>query len=159
MALYDAYKHLVGLPYEEGNQDCYGLFRRYYKDNYGLELENYARPGDFAHAGLDLIMDYFKDEGFKLVEASLHRLELGDAVLCRINGAPLCNHVGVYVGNQMVLHHLYASLSKDEPYTDRWKSRTLSVVRHPEVTKKNLERIEPVDFMNFVSPDVQFPEN
>lgn len=156
MSLYDRYKDLVGIPYVEGDQDCYGLLRQYYKKSYDLELENYARPGDFAHSGINLISDYFKDEGFELIETNLNRLQLGDVLLCQINGAPLVNHVAIYVGNQMILHHLYSSLSKDEPYSTRWKSRTMSVVRHPVVTKKNSETLEVLNMADFIAPDVLF---
>lgn len=149
-SLYERYENLLGRPYVEGSVDCYGLLRDYYKQNYDLELTNYARPGDFAFSDLDLIMNYFQEEEFKIVEVSLHNLEIGDGLLMQINGAPLANHVAVYVGNQMILHHLYGGVSKEDPFNQRWKGRTLSVVRHPEVTRINQSQLEQINMMDII---------
>lgn len=152
LSLYDRYKSLLGLSYVEGDQDCYGLLRAYYKKNYDLELENYARPGDFARSGVDLIMDYFKDEGFELIETNLNSLQLGDGIMFTINGSPLCNHVGVYVGNFMILHHLFNGLSREDAFTTKWKARVTSVVRHPEVTKRNESELQQVNMADHINP-------
>lgn len=154
MSLYDKYATLLGIPYSEGNEDCYGLLRRYAKKNYDLELENYARPGDFAYSGQDLIMDYFKDEGFEVQQISLSQLQVGDVLLMRINGAPLVNHIAIYVGNNMIIHHLYAGLSREDNLSDRWKTRVMSVVRHPEITKKNEATLETFNMMDAIPKHV-----
>ena len=157
MSLYERYEQLLGLPYIEGKQDCYGLVRNYYRMNYGLELGNYARPGDFAHANLDLISDNFFNEGFKIVEVPLSNLDIGDGLLMQINGSPLVNHVAVYVGNNMILHHLYQGMSKEDDYSLRWKSRTVTVVRHPEISEANWKGLGTLDFMQVLKDDDALP--
>lgn len=150
---YDRYASLLGTPYAEGNDDCYGLLRKYAQKNYGLTLENYARPGDFAHSGQDLIMDYFKDEGFEIVQISLSKLQVGDVLLMRINGAPLVNHISIYVGNNMILHHLFGGISREDNLSDRWKSRVMSVVRHPEITRQNEANLQTFNMMDVIPKD------
>lgn len=134
--MYSKYKDLLGLPYLEGNQDCYGLLRRYYALNYGLSLRNYARPLDFADS-IDLITQNFSNEGFIILDVSLDRLQIGDGLLFRLNNKRFVNHVGAFVGNGYVLHHLYQRLSSIDALTQVWKNRVVSVVRHPEVTELN----------------------
>ena len=34
------HEHLVGLEYKHGSQDCYGLIRRFYKDNFEVGISN-----------------------------------------------------------------------------------------------------------------------
>ena len=46
------YEHLIGIEYKHGSNDCYGLIRRFYKDNFDLNLRNYARPHDWWNTDL-----------------------------------------------------------------------------------------------------------
>lgn len=146
---YEAYKHLLDLPYTEGDQDCYGLVRKYYRDLYDLELRNYARPIDFAFSGRDLIQENFTEEGFDIVDISIDRAEVGDGLLFRLNGSHLINHVGVFAGNNYILHHLYDRKSCEEPISRFWKKKLVSIVRHPAVSEKNRET--PVQTLNLLN--------
>src|SRR5688500_18700390 len=130
---YEKYKHLLGIPYLEGKDDCYGLVRRYYDNVYGITLKNWARPTEAFHSGMDLLGGKLKDEGFEITEDSLDRLQVGDFLAITI-GCKIANHCAVYVGNNMILHHLVDSPSREDNYSKAWKQRTLYVVRHPFVT-------------------------
>lgn len=131
------YLEFEGRPYVPGKEDCYGLLRRYYWKNYGLRLENYARPEGFSQFGMDLINKNLEAEGFQYVEASLNHLEIGDGIIMAIGRTEIANHVGVYVGNRMFLHHLHGQRSIAENFSERWKARVLNIVRHPGVTSQN----------------------
>lgn len=145
MSAYAKYKDLLGLPYIEGTQDCYGLLRQYYAINYGLSLRNYARPLDFADS-FDLISQNFSSEGFIVLDVSLDRLQIGDGLLFRLNNKRFVNHVGAFVGNGYVLHHLYQRLSSIDALTQVWKNRVVSVVRHPEVVELNKGKDTLINF-------------
>lgn len=147
----------VDIPYVEGKHDCYGLLRNYYREEYGIVLTNYARPGDFAYSGLDLIYQYFKDEGFKTVDISLNLLERGDVLLIRIgNQCPTVNHIGVSTGAGYFLHHVVDSPSREEVLSPNWKRRVMTVVRHPDVAEKNLSDAgEPISLIEFLPPHVR----
>lgn len=136
-------KNLKNIPYTDGDCDCYGLFRRYYKQEYDLDLDNYARPISFWAANLNLISENVSREGFVPVDTGLDRLELGDGIVMAMSGSRVANHLGVYVGNNQLLHHLYNQPSCVEDYGPKWKKRTLTIIRHPEVTSKNSQRVLP----------------
>jgi cell wall-associated NlpC family hydrolase len=153
--MYETYKHLLDLPYIEGEQDCYGLARRYFQDVYDLEMRNYARPLDFAWEGIDLIQDNFQTEGFCPVDVALNNLQVGDGVLMRLAGCPKINHVGVYVGNNLILHHVYGKLSCTDNFSMNWKRRVAGIVRHPDVEEINRNRApEKLNFLDLLPPHV-----
>lgn len=157
MSLYDKYTvGYEGTPYKLGRDDCYGLVRRWYRDKYGLNLTNYARPFAFEEDGLNLLTDYFNKEGFVIVSVPFNRLEIGDGILMRLaNRTGHVNHVGVYVGNQYMLHHLFNQKSVADPLNSRWTSRVVDVVRHPDVTAKNMELMETIDILHLLPPHLK----
>lgn len=148
------YENLLNVPYVDGDYDCYGLLRRYYAQAYGLRLRNYARPSDFAD-DLNLIIENFVTEGFSIIEVSLDQLELGDGLLFCLNRRKYVNHVGAFVGNGYLLHHLYNQPSRADALTTSWRARVLSVVRHPEVTEQNKLEQSQVDFTDFIPPHLR----
>ena len=149
-------KPYTGIPYVEGRDDCYGLQRLYYRQEYGIELSNYARPGDFAYTGLDLLQKYFVDEGFRIVNVSTHRMEQGDVMLIRVgNRCPTVNHIGIYTGQQRFLHHLVDSPSVESVLDARWRSRIMTILRHPDAEQINHERREATDPMDLVPPHMR----
>lgn len=143
------YENLIGVPYVDGSQDCYGLLRKYYAQVYGLQLRNYARPIDFAFH-LDLIVDNFRREGFEICETSLDQLQLGDGLLFCLNRAKYVNHVAAFVGNGWMLHHLYNKESNKDALTPAWRQRVVSVVRHNDVVDQNKLLHSKVGLMDFL---------
>jgi cell wall-associated NlpC family hydrolase len=65
------YEHLIGIEYKHGSNDCYGLIRRFYKDNFDLNLRNYARPHDWWNTDLSLYQLNYHKEGFRPLDAHL----------------------------------------------------------------------------------------
>ncbi len=147
---------LINIPYTDGDQDCYGLVRRYYLKEYGIALRNYARPIAFDHEGLNLIADNFHKEGFvTLPTFSQHSVEKGDGLLFQIAGGKAVNHVGVYLGNGCFLHHLYGKLSEVSCFDPRWVARTMFVVRHPDVREANCKAVQEVNLLDFLPQQVK----
>lgn len=136
MSLHDKYKHLIGLPYVSGRDDCYGLARCYYKDVFGVNLTNFARPeGWWNHQDMDLINWSVSCDGWEKIGTNTKALKIGDGlVFSLIHGK--ANHVGCYVGNGMFIHHVYKRFSNEEALLEKWTSRLLMIIRHPEVSKK-----------------------
>lgn len=157
MSLYDKFtKGYEDTPYVVGKDDCYGLVRRWMKDKYDLSLTNYARPFGFDDLGLNLLTDYFSREGFQIVSVPFNKLEIGDLLLMRLaNRSGFPNHIGIYVGNGYLLHHVFGYQSKADPLSKQWTSRVIDVIRHPAVTEKNHELIEKVDLINFLPPHLR----
>ncbi|WP_346729217.1 NlpC/P60 family protein, partial [Enterobacter bugandensis] len=42
------------------------------------------------------------------------------------------NHAAVYVGDNIILHHLFGHLSSRTPYGKYYRDRTVRVVRHKD---------------------------
>lgn len=147
---YQQYKHLLGRPYQAGKYDCYGLARDYYQDLYGIALVNAARPeGWWNHPEFNLIDDFIEQDNWQQIGTSTRLLLPGDGlVFSLITGR--ANHVGVYVGNGTFIHHVYQRFSNEEALMDKWKSRLLSVIRHPEVAAIGNDMVKKTEFASLL---------
>lgn len=130
---FDSYKHLLGRPYVSGRNDCYGLARDYYRDLFAIQIVDAARPeGWWNEPDISLIDDFMESDGWEQIGTNTRNLKVGDGlVFSLINGK--ANHVGVYVGNGAFIHHVWRRFSNEEALLDKWKSRLLMILRHPEV--------------------------
>lgn len=132
--MYSTYKHLIGRQYSAGKADCYGLCVDYYRDVFGLDLTNIARPEEWwLDSRMDIINDLFQVDGWENIGCNLRNLQPGDALIFALVSGK-ANHLGVYVGNGMFIHHLYKRMSCEESLAQKWMSRCLMVVRHANVT-------------------------
>jgi cell wall-associated NlpC family hydrolase len=144
----------LGRRYVDGRADCYGLVRDFYRREYGLLLRNYARPVGFDQSGLMLLTDNFRREGFDIVNVPIALLEPGDGLLMMLASKHV-NHVGVYIGQRKVLHHLYRRPSTVDTLDPRWQQRLSLVVRHPDVMEQNRRNLPKQEFMDLLPPHLR----
>lgn len=127
------YSHLIGRPFELGRFDCFTIVRDFYRDNFGIEICNYARPKDWSSDKVDIMGLAHEREGFSKVENwTIRDLRPGD-LLCIAIGTSAPNHFAVYVGDNKIIHHLSNSLSTDETLRDFYRMTTCYVLRHKDV--------------------------
>jgi proteasome lid subunit RPN8/RPN11 len=94
---------LIGREWVWGVQDCWTLVRDYYGEQ-GIVLPDWERPLTYAEfEAKPMFEGCWREAGFKQVAEE--NIQPGDAVLMCVSGTGL-NHVGVYLGDQMLLHHL-----------------------------------------------------
>lgn len=128
------YEHLVGRKFTGlGKQDCLDLTRHFFRDNFDIEIPNFARPNDWKSDELDLIGSLGPVANFQRIEewkpAELRPADL----LCIAIGEAKPNHLAIYLGEDRILHHLYGRMSDVAPFRDIWRTRTAYIYRHSEV--------------------------
>lgn len=151
------YHYLTDLPYNENRQHCQTLVRQFYRDNYDLPIRDFANPKGWWQKGIDLFSRHYKQEGFVAVDARGFDFEVGDLILIA-KGSTVANHIGIYLPTGEILHHLVDGLSRTDPYLrgGYWKSLTVAVYRHPEVSAKNeIVPAPTADFWSTLPDNVQ----
>lgn len=148
-------QHLEGIPYKAGDTDCYGLFRRYYREKFALNLTNYARPLFFWKSGLDLFNCYFRAEGFRPLLPS-ENLSVGDGILMAVLSTHP-NHIGVYLGRNRMLHHFHDRPSEVTDYSSKWRHRTFVTIRHPQAFAMTRQDMTKLDILQLDNPIMRDP--
>lgn len=106
---------LLGRPWSWGSTDCWALVRDWYREVRGIELRDWERPIDPREFNLRPMFEgCYSETGFRKLGAD-ENLMPGDLIVMSI-GAPTLNHIGVYVGDQQILHHLGNRLSCRDIY-------------------------------------------
>lgn len=104
---------LIGREWVWGVSDCWSLARDWYEAE-GISLPDWERPATPEDFELNPIFeDCWEEAGFHGIGES--ELQRGDAIFMSIGNVKL-NHIGVYLGDQMILHHLRDRLSGRDIY-------------------------------------------
>ena len=119
-------------PYEENVFNCYSIVQDYYKREFGITLSDrpfFLNDGTPAHT---TFKSAYSEEGF----VRLHDEEPknGDVFMMQIS-ANDPNHLGVYVGAGVFLHHQTGRLSRKDIYGGFWKKHTTHHLRHKDMMK------------------------
>lgn len=116
---------LVGRVFSHGQLDCYAIVRDWYKQQRGIDLPDFVRHDDWWLRGENLYLDNFARAGFETCIA-LHE----GAVLLMQIGSPVPNHAAIYLGDDMILHHLQGRLSSRDVYGGYWRKCTVRTLRY-----------------------------
>jgi proteasome lid subunit RPN8/RPN11 len=121
---------LLGRPFVHGHLDCYALFRDFYKrePELKIDLPDFERPDDWWHKGGNLYMDNFKKAGFRMVDS----IQKYDGILMQIF-SPVPNHIAVYLGDGLMMHHVQDRISQIVPYVidmGFYPKHTVGLFRH-----------------------------
>lgn len=108
---------LRGRVFRHGVTDCYSVIRDWYRLVKKVELLDLPRRDKWWDKGDDVYMANFSAAGFTKIDLQEARRE--DVLLARIK-APVYNHAALYLGQGLILHHLYNRLSVREPLA-RWQ--------------------------------------
>lgn len=130
---------LVGRVFYHGVVDCYTLCRDWYKQEFNLELPNFHRDDDWWAKGQNLYVENFKAAGFVQIpkndgELDFSQVQIGDAFLIQIQ-ADVANHAAVYIGDGLIMHHLYGRLSSRDVFGGYYQKHTTHILRHVSCVK------------------------
>lgn len=144
------YDHLLDLPWRHAENDCFQLFRRFYADNFGVQIRPYAYPENWWNVAPE--EDFFtrlaRREGFVPVQSEGVTSMMPGYGLAISMGVNFASHCGVWIGNGQFLHQPRGENSRVERWVGRWASRTLSVWRHPQAgLPETVSRVDLIDLL------------
>ncbi len=113
-----------------GYADCWTLIRDFHRREFGIELRDYSVPYEWWEQGENRYDDNYIAEGF--AEVALEDMQPGDMIMMKI-ASPVTNHAAIYLGENLMLHHMFDQLSARVPYGKYYRDRTVRVVRHKGV--------------------------
>lgn len=123
----DAEVDYLERPYLFGVYDCYTLIRDYYSREFGITLGEYPRVENFWKKGLDFFTEGYPEQGFELLIDQ--EPEVGDLFIMQV-AADIPNHIAVYIGDDLILHHCQNRLSRRDVYGGMWAKHTTHHLRH-----------------------------
>jgi len=118
---------LAGRTFHHGVLDCFALCRDYYQRTLGIALPDLPRADHWWVKGQNILLEHYAGMGFARVPAEDIRPH--DALLMQV-GARVPNHTGIYLGDNLILHHLYGRLSSRDVYGGYYRKVTTHVLRH-----------------------------
>ncbi|CRX55450.1 TPA: C40 family peptidase [Yersinia enterocolitica] len=118
---------LEGRPFVHGVWDCFSIIRDWYKLERGIDLPNFERSPCWWESGTEnLYMDNYSNAGFVETDGEL---QPGDVIIMQVS-APVPNHAAIYIGDGMMIHHMYGHMSKRVPFGGYYQDRTTVKLRH-----------------------------
>lgn len=109
-------------PYAFGALDCWSLVRDYYRREFGIKLGDYPRIERFWANGFDFFGENWKNEGF--VQLIDEEPRTGDLFLIQTDNSGNPNHIAIYLGDDIMLHHAHGRLSRRDVYGGYWQKHT-----------------------------------
>lgn len=120
---------LIGRQYCYGVLDCGQLLRDWYKKEYGLTFPDLVLPNNSRswHES-PYLYETLINFGFK--EIDKQDIRRGDSLLMCLGRSQRPNHGAIYLGDNLILHHLSGRLSSRDFYNDYWIRTTHSALRY-----------------------------
>ena len=116
---------LIGRYYISNVFDCFTLARDFLYITYGIDVGIHPRPGNWQ----DWNPYYIERTWSKLNFSSVNgNLQYGDIVLFTI-GTNYINHIGVYIGDDRFIHHLYQRNSIIDSFS-KWNKQFKKAIRY-----------------------------
>ena len=120
---------LLGREWVWAVSDCYTLVRDWYKEQ-GIILFDLPRPDENTFDQIAFFDVHWRKEGRGFRELKFdEKLKEGDVLLFSL-GSSILNHVGVYLNQGKILHHIQTRLSCRDDYSEYLQKCTGRRLRH-----------------------------
>ena len=123
---------LVGRQFVHGILDCYTLVRDYFREELGIDIPDFERSDGWWHKGENLYVRNYQKAGFFQVRQE--DLKKHDVIIMQVASPKDPNHAAIYIGNNMILHHVMRRISCRTTYGGYWRKHTALIVRHRALT-------------------------
>lgn len=127
-------KDYLKVPFEIGKNDCFSLLRNYYNNELNIQIKDYNRDNRWDIINPSIIEDNYKQEGFTRINIS--EMKKNDVILFAFNSQE-ASHIGIYLGNDVFLHHPRNKYPAVEFLNKNWSHRIKLVLRHKNFIKEN----------------------
>lgn len=141
----EAPSSLLDRPFVHNVWDCWATCEAYYKKYHNLKFPTMEREDLWWEdkEAFSFYENLHESWGFHKVDSPLP----GDLIIMQIGRSYHPNHAGVYlgevgefegkqfIGNTLMLHHMYGKKSEVIVYGGQWFQRTRMILRHKEVNK------------------------
>ncbi len=111
-----------------GKYDCLELVKNYYKQELGIEINHYNRAENWFESNPKIIYENFGKEGFREID-NLKNVKKHDILLFG-NEKTRIYHVGIYLDNDLIIHHPRNSKSCIEYLNHHYKKDIILITRH-----------------------------
>ena len=118
---------LLGRTYEFGKNDCWTLVRDYLKQELNINMPMMKFEPKFYEKGINYFEDLIEPWGCKVVKEP----KVGDIIYFMIQRNDIPNHCGVYLGEDIFMHHQENRLSCRDSLP-KWNKYVRSFVRCKE---------------------------
>lgn len=117
---------MIGREFHYGVTDCLTLVQDWYLDNLGVRLLRVPSVDGWWKYPEDFYVNEFNKTG--LFEKVVGDLRVGDIILMNV-GSDVANHTAIYLGEEVILHHLYGRLSTRDIYGGYYSKHTILILR------------------------------
>jgi cell wall-associated NlpC family hydrolase len=114
-----------GRPYISNVYDCFTLARDFLFKEFNYDVGLHPRPADWANWNPHYISKTWASLDFTPVE---DKLQYGDILFFAIASKTI-NHIGIYLGEDKFIHHLYERLSHLD-YLPKWHKQFIKAIRY-----------------------------
>jgi proteasome lid subunit RPN8/RPN11 len=124
---------LLGRQWISGVQDCFALFQDYYREKLGIYVDRPDITLEVLANGAPMLFEWMRTQDFVRVQGKPKEHDvLCMSILCK---SGQCNHVAIYTGNNVMMHHLINELSAIRVYGGAWERNTVAIARHKSLIK------------------------
>lgn len=123
---FTGFNKYIGREFEIGKTDCWQLVKDFYETELDIHFREYYRDENYKSCLGELFASGMETSGFYFVD----QLQKYD---CLLFGKKTAFHIGVYLGNDLILHQPPNAYSRIESYTDKHKKITKHIIRHNEL--------------------------
>lgn len=119
-----AQSSLLGREYLFGTNDCYSLVRDYYKQKLSIDLPTIPFEDNWWEKGLNYFDDLYESFGFTEVDTPKEH----DFIIFNVY-SDIPNHCGIYLGEDVFMHHAESRLSCRESLFSGWNKHVKRYTR------------------------------